>query len=497
MNIKLKTLVGLAKGEGYTGKTDDVEAIKSFLISGGVTKITLNGETCDVKALMVEQPDERTVVVTQADESKEMDPKDEDEREEGKALDVDAKVKAAVEQATRKFLRNGSAPVVVTEEDRNGGISSVKSVVESVYDNEIARGRAAFKSYDSLLAFHDFVMLKMGQTPAFAGGRGVQAARKRFEKGGRWHGKAYATSPDAAGGALLMEQFYPDLINNVNQFGVARRLARVIPMTTDRLIRPVKTGILTGSYPEENVAATTSSGVEFSRITLVPKAFMVLTQMSRQVIDDASGSGIGLMDDMIREIARGVASQEDNMLFVGDGSATYAGVSGINTKFAALGYGTAAGIIAGAGDSSSHTLANLVSAAALLPQYARPNALWTCTPEACDRIFTRLALASGGVRTDEFEGFGTCQYFMGRPIVLNNVMNATNSTGTNTIDVLFGDFSMGVDFGDRMSLEIDVSDQAYWTSFGIGIRGVVRHDINVHDVGSASRRGPIVGLYQT
>ena len=499
MNIKLKTLLSLAKSEGYAGVETDAEAMKKHLIERGVTKITIGGQTAEVKALIVTQPDERTVVVTEdasagTASTASMDPKGEDDEEDGKsASDIDIKIKAAVADAVKGFKPKSDGYTV--REDGSG--FKVRSVAEAVYDNDIKAGRAAFKSFEAMQAFTDFMLVNLGNSPQAANSKGVLAAKKRLGQGGMWQKKGYATSPDSAGGALIMEQFYPDIINNVLQYGVARKLARVIPMTTDKLVRPVKTGIHTMTYPDENTAATTSTGVSYSKVTLTPKTGIVLIQMSRQVIDDANGSGIGLMDDTMREVARTIAYQEDAMMFLGDGSATYANVTGINPAFAAIGFGTAAGLSAGAGSSSAHTLANVQTAAAKLPQYARANAVWTGAPETIDNILWRLSLASGGVRTDEFTGFGDVLYFKGRPVIPNNVMNATDSTGTNTIDLLFGDFSRGVDLGDRMSLEIDVSDQAYWTSYGIGVRGVIRHDINVHDIGSTSRVGPIVCLYQS
>ena len=497
MNIKMKTLLTVAKGEGYSGK-EDAETIKSFLIERGVTKLTVNGVTSEVKALVVTQPDEKTVVVTEdtsTAQTASMDPKQDDEEDGKSAADLDAKIKAAVEQATKGFKPKTDG-FTIREDDT----IKVRSMAEACYENEIKHGRAAFKSFDALQAFNDFMLMNLAANPQAANAKGVIAAKSRLAKGGKWSKKGYATTPDAAGGALIMDQFYPDIINNVLQYGVARKLARVLPMTTDKLIRPVKTGIHTGTYPDENSAGTASTGVAYSKVQLNAKTFMVLIQMSRQVIDDANGSGIGLMDDTMREVARTIAYQEDAAMFIGDGTATYAGMVGINPSFAGIpgGIAAAAGATVGASSQSGHSLANIQAAGAKLPDYARPNAVWTCTPEAQDNIFWRLALASGGVRTDEFRDFGDVQFFRGRPVILNNVMNSTDANSTaNTIDVLYGDFSRGVDFGDRMSLEIDVSDQAYWTSYGIGVRGILRHDLVVHDIGDTSRRGPIVALYQS
>jgi HK97 family phage major capsid protein len=106
-------------------------------------------------------------------------------------------------------------------------------------------------------------------------------------------------------------------------------------------------------------------------------------------------------------------------------------------------------------------------------------------------------MGQGGVTFQETADLGYVMKYFGIPIIENNVMNSNNSTGTNTIDLLFGNFQRAALLGDRMGVELDVSDQRYWDENNIGIRGIIRHDINVHDVGSTSRVGPVVYLYQT
>lgn len=484
MKLTLKTLLKISKGEGYKGSETDPEAMKSFLIESGVDSISFNGETAEVKSIIVEPKAAKKLVVTADDAD------DAPATKSAEPSDIDAKINAAVERATKAFNLGGTDGKPVVDPNR----ITVTPAIKRYYEANPGR---FFKSYETAQLFHDHILATGVHTPEGAKSANVQAAAKKFQQGGVWH-KAYATTPEAAGGALIAEQYYPDIINNVVQYGVARKVARIIPMSTDRITRPVQTGIHTVSYPEENVAATPSTGVTYSRISLTPKMGTVIVQASRQVVDDASGSGIMMLDNVAQDIARAVAYVEDQMVYTGTGTIATANVVGIAGRFANIPIGSAAGATVGASSCSGHTMANVIAAIAKLPSYARNNrTAWHCTPEVADLVFRRLANAQGGVTYRETVEYGEVMMFMGRPVVLNNVMNSTDAAAANTIDFLYGDLSLGVDFGDRMSLEIDISDQVYWTSNGIGVKGTVRHDVNVHDIGSASRVGPIVALYQS
>jgi len=504
MKIKIKHLLGAAKGLGYAGKDTDVDAMKKFIVDAGYDSLILNGQSVEVKSIEIQAEPKSLPVADDTDGEAENKAKaGATETKSINADDIDAKIAAAVERVTKAAGRDVTDNKRPTLHSSDIGDIRVRAADQAYYEDHcIPSGKAAFKSFQALQAFNDYVLDQVGHKVIGKTYPAIESARKRLAKDGVWHklyaAKAYATTPDAAGGALIKEEFLPDIINNVNQYGVARRLCRVIPMNTDKISRPIKSGIHTLYYPDENVAGTASTGVTYAKSTLQAKMGVCIVQMSRQVLDDAAGSGIGLMDDTAREIARCIAYTEDQMLFNGDGSASYANVFGIIPKFASIGYGTAAGIVAGGGTTSAHTDANVISAMALLPDYARQGKpVISCTPETADRIFLRLAKAAGGVTYQEMVGFGPTLMYHGRPVITNNVMNATDSTGTNTIDFLYGDFSRCADFGDRLGVEIDVSDQSRWTAVGIDMRGIVRHDINVYDIGSATVRGPVVGLYQT
>ncbi len=59
---------------------------------------------------------------------------------------------------------------------------------------------------------------------------------------------------------------------------------------------------------------------------------------------------------------------------------------------------------------------------------------------------------------------------------------------------LFGDMSMACTLGDRRGVTVKVDGSRYIDYDQLAVVGTTRFDFNVHDVGSASTAGPLVGL---
>lgn len=486
MKISRKTLLAHAKNAGYAGDEGDCDAIKSF-VSEHVEFTDASGKVIDQSNLEVieDAPKVRKSIKLAADAQPSQDGGDTSKTTSVRLDDVSAIVADAVTKAVGSAIkRPGLSDTPV----------SVRTVEEALYESEMNMGKTAFKSFEKASAWRDsFLANVIGNSPlpSHQNHPNVQAARKRLADRGVT--KAYATSPNAAGGALVPTEFYADLIRNVSEYGAIRRLAKVVPMSEGSQIHPVMTGRHTLSYPTEGAAITQSNGVTYSNVQLNAKDGSIIVKVSRRLVQDAA---LSFMDEAFREIARAVAYTEDYCGFVANGEAAFGNMTGIVQRFLTLGVTAAASRVAGGGNWAAHTQPNLSQLIGTVPDYARARAVFTCTPEAT-QIFHRLAMGQGGVTYAETIGGGYVMKYFGHPIIENNVMNATADTGTTTIDIMFGDFSRAILLGDRMGLEIDVSEQRYWDENSIGIRGVVRHDINVHDVGSTTARGPVAYLYQT
>lgn len=291
-------------------------------------------------------------------------------------------------------------------------------------------------------------------------------------------------------------EFGQDLILLREQFGSARRLLNVVPMSSDKKTEPRQLSALTAYFTSENGAGTEST-MSFDNVTLVAKDLMTLARISRQLEMD---SVISWADKLVREIAYSFASKEDDCAFNGDGTSTYGGMTGILTRLTSLTAGTAPGMISGAGNAWSElTLVNLEDVVGALPLYAEtPNVRWVCHKKFYYSVMVKLALAAGGTTATETVNGRRVPIFLGYPVEFNQKYPSTEAN--SQVPLSFGDHTLAAMFGDRAQDEIMFSDQAtiggesMFERNQIGVRGTERFDVVVHDFGSDTAAGPIVGL---
>jgi len=294
-----------------------------------------------------------------------------------------------------------------------------------------------------------------------------------------------------AGGALVPEEFERSIIDLREQYGLFRRVCRVTPMSSDMKTTPRKTGGLTAYFVGEGVDGT-ESDAGWDNVNLVAKKLMVLTRMSSEIAEDAI---IDLADDMAFEIGYAFAYKEDYCGFLGDGTSTYGGIVGVFTK-AIDGSHTKAAIDA----TSGHNLLteidadDLLSLMAAVPQYAKRGARWYCSPAAQEVVFNAIKIAGGGNTRDMLADADTPR-FLGYPIEVTDILPDSPSTDYNNVGMIgFGNLMMAATLGNRRGIRVALSDQKYWTKDQIGIKGTERFDINVHDLGSTTKKSPFAVL---
>ena len=139
---------------------------------------------------------------------------------------------------------------------------------------------------------------------------------------------AQSTSTNAAGGALVPQQFADTVIRLVEDYGVVRQAAQVFPMTSDSAVVPVRETGLTATYTAEG-AAIDASDASWSNVTLSPKKLGTLVKFSTELSEDA----LGVVSDMLAlECGTAFALTEDTSCLIGDGTSPYGGMTGILTK---------------------------------------------------------------------------------------------------------------------------------------------------------------------
>lgn len=303
-------------------------------------------------------------------------------------------------------------------------------------------------------------------------------------------------SVNTRGGYLVPEQIDRDIIRLVLSFGRFRENARIVPMTTDVVSRPRRTGGIDATWEGEGDTGT-EDNMNWDRVTLTAKKLMALARISSELNEDAI---ISVADAIIREIALAFSTEEDQAGFTGTGVDTNGGITGCTKRLLDVnGVDNGGGLILGDGNLMSEiTLANLISMIGVLPDFADTQAKWYCNKFFFWNVMIRLLAAAGGNTIASLQDGPRGARFLGDSVVFTNTLPKTDAN--SQILALYGDMFLTADFGDRRQRTISFSNDAtiggvnVFAADEIGIRGTQRIDINVHDVGTADDAGPLVGL---
>lgn len=300
--------------------------------------------------------------------------------------------------------------------------------------------------------------------------------------------KAMGESTDSTGGYLADVEYSRTLLERVAQYGAFRANATVMPMGSEKMYIPKRTGGLTVYNPSEG-SPITESEATVGQVELDAELWGILVVFSKQLEEDAM---IALGEFLAREMVRAFAKKEDTVGFTGDGTATYFGVTGV---VEAIGAG---GKIENDNTTKTVTFADLVDLMATLPQES---------DNEDTRFFmhrTWWAKCMNIVDTNDDPIVGTILYegvprqaLLGYPVVLCNAMPSVSGTSNDDVFLVFGDLRGSAIIGERKGIEFAQSDHVKFAEVQSAMRAIVREDINIWDAGDASDPGGVVGLYYT
>lgn len=300
---------------------------------------------------------------------------------------------------------------------------------------------------------------------------------------------AMASNPGSSGGALVPSEFVARLLLLVERYGVFERNAMPMPMNEDQMVFYKQDGEMDVFLLSENINASETEPT-FSPIELHAKEWGALTLFPRSLDDDA----LFVIADLIAQsLARAFAKKMDNIGFLGDGTSTYFGVKGIIQRLLDVnGVDDGGGLVLGSGNLWSElTLADFEKVMGALPQYAADDAQWYCSRAFFFTVMVKLMLASGGVTAAEIEGRRR-PMFLGLPVEITQVMPSAEAN--SQIPAVLGDLRKAATVGDRRRMSIDQSTHYKFAARQVAVLGTRRVAVNVHDVGTDTEAGPVVGL---
>lgn len=349
---------------------------------------------------------------------------------------------------------------------------TVGNAKRKAYERKINEGRAVFADVDQAEGFAAWAR----QT--IAGGKGYSQAANDIEI----LRKSQVEFNQQLGGALVPQEFAPQLIWLTEQYGAAKRLANVVPMSAESKAYPRKTGIAAMS-PIAETGTISVSDNSYGNVTLTAKKYGVLFKVSNELFNDAA---ISVTDDIASSIAEAEAIAIDQAYFLGNGSATYANQMGLASALPTAAYITAA---AWASITKDHF-------ASLMGAVENVNAArlgFACSRQFFVQVMMRLDKASSQFKEISTGNLGGGT-FMGYPVQFVQVMPTVSAASATHFPCYFGDFVGGSMIGDRQMLSVASSDSFYFDSDSIAVRGTSRFDVNIHGDGRGSTYGPICGF---
>jgi len=308
--------------------------------------------------------------------------------------------------------------------------------------------------------------------------------------------KAMGEDVGTAGGILVPTELLPNVILQIEKYGVFRQEALEYPMGSDSAIAPKLTSGLTVYCPGAGVAPTLSDAA-FQPIGMTAKKWMTLTAVDSELDEDSAialGELIGFL------ITYAFAKKEDEVGFLGDGTSTYFGHTGIAGALRAVDatIGNIKGLVVSDTDATyaNISLANFESLAGTSPEYADDgiNLKYYCSKKFYYTVMVKLALAAGG--SDAFQIMSNRvtkqKIWLADPLRFVHSMPKTQAA--SQICCIYGNLKLGAYLGDRRRVTIARSTEAYFTTDQTGIRGTERIAPTIHGQGDTTNAGPICGL---
>lgn len=297
--------------------------------------------------------------------------------------------------------------------------------------------------------------------------------------------RALSSNDNAKGAVFIPETFAASVIRLVDQYTAIPQQANVIPMSSNTLYIPRRTGGNTAYFVNDNTE-TTASDMATDNVLLSTKDCRVATRVPNSLIED---SVIDLAGLVAQEFALALSRKIDDAGFAGDGTSTHGGIRGIQWRFENE-------TLAGENDSgesslSALTIDDFVETVGKLPSYARPSAAWYVTPQVYSTCMLPLMLEKG-LSAAEIAGGVSEGRFLGYPVYFNNSMRTAPTS--DQVIALFGDMKMSTHFGLRSQIAVRASTDRYIEFDQTYFVASVRFDVVTSDIGDATTAGPVVSL---
>lgn len=499
------------RDRGFDGDWS-VKSVQKYLKSEGMDEksISIGGEEMDIKKVIVSYEAGDDVELLALDS-----PEDSVATEEVDG-DVDEKEMDDEDGGEKRYARNGrpirKAPrrrqPTETERKYNAATAGIvrggtrNTSAKSLYDARVkqygvggADKQPHFHSADQAEAFGAWY-----RSSVF-GDKGY-SQRDNDE---RILSKTNITTAFADGGALVPEQFIPELINLAEERNLVDQILDFKPMSGDTAFVPRKVNGATGAsttvtIPGEGQAATTD-GPSFDGVSLVAFKPIGLSIVTNEMMNDSALD----FGQIIAEDHTDAHGQKLESLYLnGASGANEGGVTGIVTKLKAQSANPedSVNLHLGADAWNKITMDDIVTMFGLIPDWRGidDDLSFVCTRQFYHRVLVRLMIESNTSTPAPVarSGFDVSQRapqnFLGYPVFFSPEMSSTEST--DEVPCILGAHKLASKAGRvNGGMTLDTSSDRYFEYDSWAVRSTQRVALNPgHDLGDSSTNGGVVGL---
>lgn len=355
-------------------------------------------------------------------------------------------------------------------------VMAEKAYDRAIKDNRLYRGhRPVFDSGEQASRFGAWLRMQLS--------KGADYDAKALDRD--ILGKAHVTYDNSLGGALVPDEFVPNLIDVKNEFGAARRAIGVTNMSRETLIMPRIASDATVAWLGEGSSLTAQSTPTFDNVQLVAKKAGAYFTISNELMNDAA---VNIADALSVSLGRAFGEFEDDAFFLGENDTV-----GINDLIPAASASTAI-YDSASGGWSGYTVAKVMAWLGKIPDAAwrKGNVSIVCSVNFYHSVLLTLAQSAGGaLASGLLNGIGgrfrqnalanADAQFDGIPVFFTN--SAPTTYSADQAVAWAGAFDLGAKFGEVSgSNSIATSEHVAFASDSLGVRAIERIALVPHDI---------------
>ncbi len=477
MFTKAKLLAFLAgQSTPYTGG-DDLAKVKAYIAEQNLDLQGLDGKAIDIDALFAVKS-RTTLVVDDADPN---------------AVTLTGTEAETYRKSIADGQKNrgsGKARTNLGEVDAPAVHTSGNAVARKNYQGRIAKGVAKFQDVDHA-EYIGATLRLASMSPQGGQPYGHRADDEAIVA--NVHGKTGSSTSNTSYGFLIPEEVTTAVMYNTEPVGVVRRIANVQKMSRDTWSGNRKTAIVTMTHLAESGTLTNVDST-FDRVQLTAKQVGCIVRLPTSLLED---SAVSIADDYAQTFVEAQQIREDSDAFIGDGSATYGGHSGL-----ANGLRSGAYIAQTTSNTwAAQTLADFHKLMGSVENADGKRLAFLCSRQYWFQVMQRLQAAGGGntmlslAAANGMAGTGmggADANFLGYPVYFSQILPII--TATTAKSCYFGDIMGGMTLGDRRGLRVETSKDFYFSPDEYAIRATARIAVNCHSDGRSGTFGNIVCL---